>query len=53
MKKSDKASEVVLKLSELMRYMLYETNEKMIFLAKEMKYIQNYIDLEKIRYGKK
>lgn len=53
LKKSDLAPEIVLKLSEMMRYMLYECNEKTVFLTKEIQYIQNYLDLEKLRHGTK
>jgi two-component system LytT family sensor kinase len=49
LKKSDKAPEIVLKLSEIMRYMLYECNEKRVYLSKEIQYMQNYLDLERIR----
>lgn len=49
--KSNKAPEVVLKLSEIMEYILYEAKGKKISLYNEIKYVQNYIDLEKLRYG--
>lgn len=49
--KSDRAPEVVLKLSELMSFVLYETDQERISLSKELKYIKNYIELEEIRYG--
>lgn len=49
LKKSDKAPEIVLKLSEIMRYMLYECNEKRVLLTKEIQYIYNYLDLERLR----
>jgi LytS/YehU family sensor histidine kinase len=49
LKKSDKAPEIVLKLSEIMRYMLYECNEKQVLLSKEIQYIHNYLDLERLR----
>lgn len=49
LKKSDKAPEIVLKLSEIMRYMLYECNEKQVLLTKEIQYIHNYLDLERLR----
>ena len=52
LKKSDKAPEIVIKLSEMMRYMLYECNEKKVFLDKEVNYIKNYLDLERLRQGK-
>ncbi len=51
LKKSDRAPEIVLKLSEMMRYMLYECNEKRVPLRKEINYLKNYLDLEKIRQG--
>ncbi len=52
LKKSDKAPEIVIKLSEMMRYMLYECNEKRVLLSKEVSYIRNYLDLERLRQGK-
>ncbi|QOD62485.1 histidine kinase [Polaribacter haliotis] len=47
------ASDVVLKLSEIMEYILYDAKEPKIRLLKEIKHIQNYIDLEKLRYDDK
>jgi len=52
LKKSDKAPEIVIKLSEMMRYMLYDCNEKRVSLQKEVNYIHNYLDLERLRQGK-
>ena len=49
LKKSDKAPEIVIKLSEMMRYMLYECNEKRVPLYKEVNYLRNYLDLEQLR----
>jgi len=49
LKKSDDAPAIVLKLSEMMRYMLYECNEKKVLLSKEVSYMQNYLDLERLR----
>ncbi|NLU95748.1 sensor histidine kinase [Chitinophaga sp. Ak27] len=42
---------VVLKLSELMSYMLYDAQLAGIALDKEISHIQNYIQLEQLRYG--
>ena len=53
LKKSDLAPDIVLKLSDMMRYMLYECNEKLVPLQKEIIYLQHYIDLEKLRFGNK
>ncbi len=49
LKKSDRAPEVVFKLSELMRYMLYEANESKVPLEREIAFIRNYLALENIR----
>ncbi len=49
LKKSDDAPEIVLKLSEMMRYMLYECNERKVPLQKEVAYMKNYLDLERLR----
>jgi two-component system LytT family sensor kinase len=47
------ASEMLLKLSDLMRYQLYECEAKTVPLEKELLNISNYIDLEKVRLGSK
>jgi sensor histidine kinase YesM len=51
MQKSDKAPEMVVKLADLMRYLIYECNEEKVSLFKEIEFIRNYIDIEKIRYN--
>lgn len=48
---SKKTPETILKLSELMRYLLYETKQRKQSLSKEILCLQNYLDLERIRYG--
>lgn len=53
LKKSDKTAEMILKLSDLMRYVLKESTADFVSFEKELNYIQNYIDLEKLRYGKR
>ncbi|WP_323027819.1 sensor histidine kinase [Gelidibacter japonicus] len=50
LEKSNKTSKIILRLSELMRYLLYETKSKRQSLEKEIICIQNYLDLEKIRH---
>lgn len=47
------ASQLVTRLSDLLRFVLYETRQPLVPLAKELKLIQDYIELEKIRYGNK
>ena len=51
LKKSDKTSESVLKLSEMLTYVLYKCNEKFVSLKDEIQLIENYIALERLRYG--
>jgi two-component system, LytTR family, sensor kinase len=48
--KSDLAEPVTIKLSELMRYMLYESENAQIPLEKELNYLKNYIELQKVRF---
>lgn len=51
--KSDDAPNVVLKLSDMMRYTIYMGKEDVVALKDEVEYLQNYIELHKIRYQKK
>lgn len=51
LQKSEKAPEIVLKLSELMRYLLYDTKKPLQDLTKEINCVNNYLDLQRIRYG--
>lgn len=51
LKGSKQAAEVVLKLSGLLSYMLYEGNRQKVAIKKELEIIETYISLEKIRYG--
>lgn len=53
LKQSKDAPEVVLKLSDLLNYMLYECNADEIMIDKEIKLLKDYIALEKIRYGER
>ena len=48
--KSDLAPESILRLSKILRYMLYETKGANIAIEKELKIISDYIELEKLRY---
>ena len=47
--KDDKAAPMVMKLSELMRYMLYDCQEKEVPLAQEIRFIQNFIALQRLK----
>lgn len=48
-KDSDKASTYMKKLSDILRFMLYETKDEFIPLNQELDYIEKYIDLQRIR----
>jgi len=48
--KSDLAPESILRLSKILRYMLYETGGAYIAIEQELKIISDYIALEKLRY---
>lgn len=50
-KKSDDTAEVVMKLSKLLRFMLYETAQASINIDDELKVVKDYIELEQLRYG--
>jgi two-component system LytT family sensor kinase len=51
LQKSDKAPEAVVKLADIMRYLIYECNENKIPLSKEIAFISNYIAIERIRFN--
>lgn len=51
LRRSEQSPAVVLKLSELLSYMLYECNAAEVSLAKEIAFMKNYIGLEQLRYG--
>ena len=50
--KSDDAPDMVLKLSNMMRYTIYEGKKEFVSLQNEIEYIENFIELHKIRYHK-
>lgn len=47
--KSGKVDESILKLSDILRYVLYETSSDTILLEKDVHYLSNYIDLQRLR----
>ena len=53
LQRSDLAPEVVLKLSGLMSYMLYDSGAALVALDKEIDILENYIALEELRFGKR
>ena len=52
-KKSDETADVVMKLSKLLRFMLYETKSERIRISDEVKVLDDYIELEKLRYNER
>lgn len=48
----EKAKALVLKLSEMMRYSIYEGEKSKVTLAEEVEYLKNYIELHRMRYHK-
>jgi two-component system, LytTR family, sensor histidine kinase AlgZ len=46
---SPNTTEVIAKLSQMMRYMIYDSNHNLVPLSKEIEYMENYISLEKLR----
>ena len=50
LQKADQAPEIVVKLADLMRYMIYDCIEEKVPLNKEIEFIRNYIGIEKIRH---
>lgn len=53
MEKNSKEREMVLKLSDMMRYSIYEGQKDWVTLKDELDYLKNYIELQEIRYHKK
>ncbi len=52
-KKSDETADVVMKLSKLLRFMLYESRNDRITIAEELRVLDDYIELERIRYNQR
>ncbi len=50
-RKPEKVEPVVVKLSDLMRYMLYESDDAMVTLEREYQYLRAYIELQQLRFG--
>jgi len=50
LKKADETPEIILKLSNLLDYLLYQINKPQVQLKDEINHIKDYIDLEQIRF---
>jgi hypothetical protein len=51
-KKADSTPEAIMRLASLMRYMLYEANADTVALGREIAYLQDFINLQQLRYKK-
>ncbi|NMM47624.1 histidine kinase [Flammeovirgaceae bacterium KN852] len=49
---TEKAQQLILKLSDMMRYSIYEGQNELVKLGDEITYLENYIELHKMRYHK-
>ncbi|RYV03978.1 histidine kinase [Shewanella sp. OPT22] len=52
LKKSDDCPDMVMKLSNLLRYTVYDGQNQRVNLSKEINYLKDYIELQRIRWGK-
>jgi two-component system, LytTR family, sensor kinase len=50
-RKPEKVEPVVVKLSDLMRYMLYESDDAKVTIERESQYLRAYIELQQLRFG--
>ena len=50
---TNEAKDAIIKLSKMMRYLLYETETEKTTIKKEVEFIQSYIDLMKLRFSEK
>ena len=48
-RKSDKAPEAVLRLAEIMRYLLYESSTDTVPLSRELAHLRSFLDLQRLR----
>jgi len=48
-KKSDETENAIIKLSQIMRYMLQDSRDERVSLEKEVEYLQSYIELQRLR----
>ncbi len=51
LKKSDRAPDVVMRLSGMMHYILYDTNAELVLLEEELAQLKNYIAIEELRFA--
>lgn len=51
--KSERTPDIVLKLSDLLDYMIYKSNDDFVSLKKELAILESYIELEKMRYNER
>ena len=52
-KKSDETADVVMKLSKILRFMLYESRKDRISIEEDIRILEDYLELERIRYNER
>ncbi|HEY0273897.1 MAG TPA: sensor histidine kinase, partial [Chitinophaga sp.] len=52
-KRSEKTAEMILKLSKLLRFMLYESGKGTICISEEIRIIEDYLELQKLRFNER
>ncbi|MBI9034223.1 MAG: sensor histidine kinase [Bacteroidales bacterium] len=51
--KSDKSPDLILKLSDLMSYIIYDCKDEKVRIGQELQFLKNYVDLEQVRVGER
>lgn len=51
--RDERTPAIILRLSDMMRYLLYESNVPAVPLAKEIEHLQNYVEMQRLRVGGK
>ena len=52
-KKSERTAEMIMKLSKLLRFMLYESGKGLIAISEEIRILEDYLELQKIRFNER
>lgn len=53
LEKSDEAPALILKLSEMLRYTIYQSKQDLVLVSEEVRYLEDFIQLQQVRYHKK
>jgi LytS/YehU family sensor histidine kinase len=50
LEKSDKTSELLIRLADMLKYIIYDCNSEKVALIKEVNFINNFLELQRVRY---